>query len=59
VNDNPGVTRTIIISLCEVAFVSLSGWQAVGAPQPAAGIATGVVLAVRKAASIRWTRGDG
>jgi hypothetical protein len=59
VEDNPGVTRTIIINICEVALVPLSCWQAVGAPQPAAGIATGVVLAARKAASIRWTRGDG
>ena len=56
---DPGVARTIINNLCEVALVSLSSWQAVGAPQPAAGIATGVVLGVRKAASIQWTRRDG
>jgi hypothetical protein len=58
-NDDLGPTRRLIVNGCDVALVPLVYWQAMGAPQPATVIATGVVLATRKAASMHWWRNSG
>jgi hypothetical protein len=58
--EDPELIRRFIIRCCEVALVPLGYWQYMGAPpQPATVIATGVVLGVWRAATIRWDGDDG
>jgi hypothetical protein len=45
------VPRKKVIYWCDIALAALCYWQAVGAQMPMTVLATGIVLAVRKAAS--------
>jgi hypothetical protein len=53
------VDRRRIVDGCDVALAALLYWQAVDASRPAAVIATGLVLATRKAASLPRQDGSG
>jgi hypothetical protein len=46
------VDRRRIVDGCDVALAALLYWQAVDEPRPATIIATGLSLAIRKAASL-------
>jgi hypothetical protein len=45
-----GRVRSLIINGSEVALTALLYWQAADAPRPVTVVATGLVLAIRKAA---------
>jgi hypothetical protein len=46
------VDRSRVVDGCDVVLAALVYWQAVDEPRPATVIATGLVLATRKAASL-------
>jgi hypothetical protein len=49
--EQPGLDPNKIVDACDVVLVALLYWQATDALRPATVIATGVVLAIRAAAS--------
>jgi hypothetical protein len=57
--DEPKPIPSTIVKCCDVVLVPLIYWQTMGAPQPATVIATGVVLAIRKAAMLPGSRSSG
>jgi len=54
-----GRVQKVIVDGCEVVLTALLYWQAVDAPRPMTVFATGLVLAVRKAALLPLRNGNG